>query len=291
MEEIILFIYFISLSAVTSRNMFFGQNIRSFQCFCVFFEPTVLFLRRSTRTQHTFKRWVHKPLVQRQWMLPEDLGILDAYVPPSRSSLPVFWRAPAQRMRLIWRWLYHRMKGWFERKLFEESIRPIKIDFKQLHVTVGKIYEKVNQAYAKGDFKEIALFCSPAYTQTLKSQILKRPADFELKWQLHKMIKPPKLVSFSHAKVELDSNKYLAQAIYRIHSEQSLTTFFDGLEKKGSPKILVEYYVFQYKTWVRPYKWYIWGKTTEASPDSVKVKIWKKDDNMLKTVRFLCNRS
>ncbi|KAG5513343.1 hypothetical protein PMAC_001406 [Pneumocystis sp. 'macacae'] len=224
---------------------------------------------RSLKTSYILKRWVHRPPVQKQWILPEDLGMLDAYVPPSRNCLPAFWKAPTQRMRLIWRWFYHRMKGWFERKLFEQSIRPIEVDFKQLHVTVGKIYEKVNQAYAKGNIKEIALFCGPAYAQTLKSQIEKRPAGFELKWQLHRMITPPKLVSFSHAKVEFNSNRYLAQAIYRIHSEQ---VFFLILERKGAPE---------------PYKWYIWGKTTEASPDSVKVKIWKNGGNLLKMVIFL----
>ncbi|KAG4303919.1 hypothetical protein PORY_002663 [Pneumocystis oryctolagi] len=239
----------------------------------------VLFSQRSLKMPPILKRWVHRQIVQK-WMIPEDLGILDAYVPPSGNCLPAFWKSPVRRIRLVWRWFYHRMKGWFERKLFEESIRPVKIDFKQLQITVGKIYEKVNQAYANGNIKEIALYCGPVYFETLKSQIEKRPIEFKFKWELHRMIKPPKLVSFTHTKVGIDSNKYLAQVIYKIHSEQSLTTFSKGFEKKGTPKVLTEYYVFQHKTWMQPYKWYLWGKTEEASPDAVKVKIWTKHGNV-----------
>ncbi|KTW26360.1 hypothetical protein T552_04187 [Pneumocystis carinii B80] len=245
-----------------------------------------LYMKKWAEIRYIYKRKIHKPLIQKHMMIPEDLGMLDVYIAPSRSCLPSFWKTPNQRIRLAWRWFYHKIIGWFKKKMFEERIRPVKIDFKQLQSTVGTYYEKVNQAYANGDIKEIDNLCGKAYANTLKSQIAKRPKELQLKWVLHRIIKPPKAVSFSQAQVEIGSNKYLAQIVYKIHSEQTLTIFLNGLKKEESLKELVEYYVFQYKTWVLPYKWYIWGKTVEASPDAVKVKLWKKDGKSLRTVGF-----
>lgn len=246
----------------------------------------------------------------------DDFGLLpDTFIMPRRSKRPGWIKDFQQRWEL--EKLRLRTKFWdFFQALACHTpfmIRPrLRAHVSRIPHIAKDLHKTMYTHFAEGNLKPIEGILCESMQANLSSRLRQRRPNTGLRWQLHKYLSSPKLVSYkvaitSHGKdVTRDNRNALVQAVVRIHSLQSLrhtkrVSGRDANNKLFTRYLLVdmqgnelppeeegvipdnatesmEYVVVQRH--VRGGKeepWKIWGMKEESTPEQMKVKLSSKE--------------
>ncbi|CAG8526670.1 10214_t:CDS:2 [Paraglomus occultum] len=193
-----------------------------------------------------------------------NLGILDAYVPPEKMPkmfTKEYFRKLRQRSKNFWKNFIH--VGLTRRAEYKLRLPADK----QWKPTLFKIeavetYKEMNRHFAEGNIKGLKKFCHEHMLQGFKNQ-LKSRSPGRYVWKFGGMVEKPRIVNVRAFQVMNPTEYVLNQVIIRIHSKQSLVVYDTSNNLRGGDpnkfRNVLEYVVFQRRLWEPDEGWLIYG--------------------------------
>ncbi|OLL24413.1 hypothetical protein NEOLI_004382 [Neolecta irregularis DAH-3] len=216
------------------------------------------------------------PIVKYKNQQPAGMELLSGtYVPPTLSVRTV-QQSPKLFLKLIFQRAVCKFASLYHWMMLKYQLHPRKIKASLLKKHGTELYKIMNKGLAEGNLEAVGRITQPVYFHKLKKKIESRTASNKAKtrisWNLHEMISQPKIVSFYIARYDAIERMFVAQAILRFHSVQSMSTYdLNGKSIEGKRKEIIEYIVLQSKMWEQSVKWEIQGSIRETPENAVMI--------------------
>jgi len=235
---------------------------------------------RNSRIIHTLlPRYAAKKTANRSRsatvnVVSQHMGLMQllsgTYVPP-KLRIDTLQQNPKLFLRLIYQRVACNLSNIFLWAMLKFQLHPRKIKLKLLKEHATELYKTMNREMAKGNLGALERITTLAYFEKLKHKVERKNKKEKSIWKLYEMISSPKIVSFRVSKFDAIEPMFVAQAVVRFHSIQSLSTYDkDNRVIEGKRKEVVEHMVIQSKTWENSTTWLIQGSIGETPERAVK---------------------
>lgn len=193
-----------------------------------------------------------------------DIDPLEVFIPPTGKNRPP-WTHIGLRLKVALKTFIGQYVGsTLAAAMLKRVMRPRKINWTLVKADTISMWEKMNEAFARGRINEVQPFCSRKLAKELQTKIGRRPrAGQKVAWRMVELLSTPKFVSIKAFKNPMNE-MYLGQAVVRIHARQEAapTSNEEGAHVKTFDS--TEYVVVQSKQWDQPGKWTLVGMMQES---------------------------
>ncbi|TGZ83043.1 hypothetical protein EX30DRAFT_339284 [Ascodesmis nigricans] len=212
----------------------------------------------------------HRIAAKEEGNLLDDFGLMpETFVMPTGKNRPSIFKQPKENLDFRWTRYKRGFRNFREWLLYLWNVKGQWKMIWEPKKLVANLHQDMYEAYARGDGRALTKVCGAGLMNNFTSKLIRRPKGVKMEWRLHKYLSPIKMVS-NRAHFYLDMGFNRRQAVFRIHSTQSLTKYDakgNVVPGTGEPKELVEYVVLEQMALKgRPRShWYVWGTTEETT--------------------------